>query len=309
MHKINLNIKNVILLLVLVVVANIAIAQPGQNTVIIQGVYTPTIDEANKINVSPSLIDTVYKTPDFTYNIMERRLATPFKVVPIKPAKLLGEPLNKLYSNYVAAGIGNYTTPYFEFYHSNLRSRSSKFGVHLKHLSSAGKINDYAFPGWSENLVEIYGSKFWKKSIFESSVSYKRDVNHAYGFIPANYPDSIVPADVDFAQRYNYFDATLNWYRYRLRAKEMNYSISTKYYFLQDFYHNSEHSISAKATLDWNTSFYKKFKNERLGFEIQENFFNNINDTNSTLSFNYSLLQAKFWRINCFYGCESSSEI
>ncbi len=279
MYKIEIIIKNLVLLLAFVVVANIAIAQPGQNTVIIQGVYTPTIGEANKINKSPTLSDTVYKTPDFSYQIMEKKLKTPFKIAPIKPAKLLGEPLNKLYRNYVAAGIGNYLTPYFEFYHSNLRSRNSKYGIHIKHLSSAGSITDYAFPGWSDNSAEIYGSKFWKKSVFDASVSYKRSVNHAYGFKPADYPDSIVPADVDFVQRYNYVTADLNWYRYRLRNKEMNYNISTKYYYLQDFFNNAEHGVSANATLDWHASFIRKFKSERIGFEIEENFYNNINDT------------------------------
>jgi len=95
-------------------------------------------------------------------------LETPFKVAPIRPAKLVGEPLNKLYPNYVALGMGNYLTPYFEFYHSKLRSRDIKYGVHLKHFSSAGKIDDYAFPAWSQNIAEVYGSKFWKSLYWTS---------------------------------------------------------------------------------------------------------------------------------------------
>ncbi len=279
MKKININIKSLVLLMVFAVVANMAYAQPGQNTVIIQGVYTPTIGEANKINITPELKDTVYKTPDFSYDIMEKKLKTPFKVAPIKPAKLLGEPLNKLYSNYVAAGIGNYTTPYFEFYHSKLRSRNTKYGVHLKHMSSAGSITDYAFPGWSENLVELYGSKFWKKSVFDGSVSYKRDVNHAYGFKPAEFSSVDAPKDADFVQRYNYFDAKFNWYRYRLRKNEMNYNISTNYYYIQDFYRNSEHNVNVNAVFDWKASFFKKIKTERIGIKLSNDFYYNTNDT------------------------------
>ena len=299
MNNIYINIKTVVLLSLLLLVVGNVFAQPGQNTVVIQGVYTPTVGEANKINVNPSLTDTVYQTPDFKYDIMERKLKTPFKVAPIKPAKLLGEPLNKLYPNYVAAGIGNYTTPYFEFYHSKLRSRNTKYGIHLKHMSSAGNITDYAFPGWSENLVELYGSKFWKKSVFDVSVSYKRDVNHAYGFKPAAYAPADAPKDVDFVQRYNYVDVDFDWYRYRLRKKEMNYKFSTKYYYLQDYYRSSEHSVAFDGVLDWNASFFRKLSAERIGFEIDEDFYNNINDTMSVV--NSNLLSIKpFYKFN--YG-------
>ena len=279
MYKIASNIKTYTLLLAFMVVVNIAFAQPGQNTVVIQGVYTPTVGEANRISQSPVLTDTVYNTPDFKYEIMEKKLKTPFKVAPIKPARLLGEPLSKLYPNYAAAGIGNYLTPYFEFYHSKTRSRNTKYGIHLKHLSSAGSITDYAFPGWSENLVEVYGSKFWKKSVFDVSASYKRDVNHAYGFKPANFSPLDAPEDVDFVQRYNYADFAFDWYRYRLRKKEMNYKISTKYYYLQDYYRSSEHNVDFNVDLDWGTSFVNKFKDERLGFEIEDKFYHNTVDT------------------------------
>lgn len=255
------------------------LAQPGNNKVVIQSKFTPSINDASKINSSPTLSDTVYQTPEFQYKIQERKLETPFNVAPIRPAKLVGEPLNKLYPNYLALGMGNYLTPYFEFYHSKLRSRDIKYGVHLKHFSSAGKIDKYAFPAWSQNIAEVYGSKFLKKSVLDVNIGYKRDVNHFYGFMPSNYPDSILPKDVDIAQRYNLVNADIHWYRYRLRKSEMNYDIKANYYFINDFYRNSEHKFSANSFLDWETAFYSKFTKERLGFELNENLFDNIWDT------------------------------
>jgi len=254
-------------------------AQPGNNKVVIQGKFTPSLRDAQKMKFSPSLHDTVYKVPEFEYSIMEKKVETPFKVSSIRPAKLLGEPLNKLYSNYVALGMGNYLTPFFEFYHNKLRSRNTKYGVHLKHFSSAGKINDYAFPAWSNNLVEIYGSKFWKKSVFDVSASYKRDVTHYYGFHPIEYPDSLLPKDVDIVQRFNLVSSNLHWYRYRLRKKEMDYDVKLNYYFLQDYYRSSEHKIAFDSRLDWYTNFIKSAKNERLGFEIENDFYINNWDT------------------------------
>jgi len=253
-----------------------AFAQPGNNKVVIQGKFTPSVSDAQKMNSSPILHDTVYKVPEFSYNIMEKKVETPFKVSSIRPAKLLGEPLNKLYSNYVAIGMGNYLSPFFEFYHSKLRSRNTKYGVHLKHFSSAGSINDYGFPAWSNNLVEVYGSKFWKKSVFDVSAKYKRDVTHYYGFKPTEYPDSLLPKDVDIVQLFNLVSTDLHWYRYRLRKKEMDYDINLNYYFLQDYYNSLEHKITFDSRLDWYTDFIKSAKYERLGFEIENELY--IND-------------------------------
>ncbi len=275
----HMKIYKFLLVFAIVFISSIVAAQPGNNKIIIQGKFTPSIDDASKVNTSPILKDTVYKTPNFDYKIKERKLDIPFKIVPIRPAKLVGEPLNKLYANYVALGIGNYLTPYFEFYHSKLRSRDIKYGIHLKHFSSAGKINDYAFPAWSQNIAEVYGSKFWKKSVLSANIGYKRDVNHFYGFKPELYPDSLLPEDVDIAQRYNFVNADIHWYRYRMRKSEMNYDIKTSYYFLNDFYRNSEHNVAVNGFFDWGTSFYNKFKKERLGFELKESFYSNIWDT------------------------------
>ena len=271
--------QKILVLIFVVFITNVLLAQPGNNKVIIQGKFTPSISDAQKILSVPVLKDTVYQVPSFKYDIEEKILETPFKVSPIKPAKLFGEPLTKLYPNYVALGMGNYLTPYFEFYHSKLRSRDTKYGVHLKHFSSAGTINDYAFPAWSNNFAEVYGSKFWKKSILDANVSYKRDVTHFYGFQPVDFPDSLLPNDADNVQRYNLVNADLHWYRYRLRTKDMNYDLKGNYYFLNDFFNNSENHIGMVASLDWNIDLVKSFSSQRLGFDLTEDFYHNKWDT------------------------------
>jgi len=104
-------------------------------------------------------------------------------------------------------------------------------------------------------------------------------VNHFYGFMPANYPDSLLPKDVDIAQRYNTVNTDIHWYRYRLRKSEMNYDIKANYTFINDFYRNSEHQASVNSFFDWGTAFSSKLKKERLGFELNEKFYDNIWDT------------------------------
>ena len=270
--------KLLVTILLSFVLSNV-FAQPGNNQVVIQGKFTPSLSDAKKINTTPILKDSVYEVKNFEYTIQDIKMETPFKVSPIKPAKLSGDPLNKLYANYLSAGMGNYLTPYFELNHSKLRSRDTKYGVHIKHLSSAGDIDNYAFPAWSNNYVDFHFSKFLKKSVFDAKASYKRDVTHFYGFDTSPYPDSLLPDDVDNVQRYNLVAVDLHWYRYRMRKKDMNYDISTNYYFLNDFYQNAEHQLAFNAFADWNVDLIDELSAERIGVAVDEKFYHNTWDT------------------------------
>ena len=163
-----MKINKLSIIILLSFVLSNAFAQPGNNQVVIQGVFTPSLSDAKKINTTPVLSYSVYNVTNFEYTMRDIKMDTRFKVDPIKPARLSGDPLNKLYSNYISAGIGNYLTPYFELHHSKLRSRNTKYGVHLKHLSSGGNIDDYALSAWSNNYVDFYISKFLKKTILDA---------------------------------------------------------------------------------------------------------------------------------------------
>jgi hypothetical protein len=73
--------------------------------------YEPTISDAFKIDLRPVTGDTLPVKKSFTYEIRSGLLPTPFSPEPLKPARMVGEPLEKLYKNYLKAGFGNYLTP------------------------------------------------------------------------------------------------------------------------------------------------------------------------------------------------------
>lgn len=270
-------------------------AQPGSNTVVIQGKFTPTLDEAQKINNLPSIVDTVYPTPKFNYQIMEQKLNTPFSIVPLKPANLLGEPLDRLNAHYLVLAMGNYLSPFVEYSFNSTRDRNKRYGVRLMHHSAAGSITDYAFPAFSKNQVEVYGTKFLKKSSLSANVFYHRDVVHFYGFQPVDYPDSLLPADVDIVQRYNLVNASLQWNS--LKSKKVNWNTSLNYYYWQDFYSKNENSIAAATSVDFPTDLIKSFGAQSIGFDISENFLNT--SSNDSLSITQNLLSIRpFYKFN-----------
>ncbi|MCD4736436.1 MAG: hypothetical protein K8R53_10355, partial [Bacteroidales bacterium] len=175
---------------------------PENEEITVIASHQPEVPEAFKIIINPELPVEKVSKPTFTYNIINKEFLDKVKVEPIVPARVRGESATKLYKNLIKAGFGNYTTPYFEFYANQLRSEKSAFGVHLNHLSSSGKIKEYAHPGYSNSLAELYAKKFFNSHTLSADAGYSRDIVHYYGFKPENFPQ-LEYSKKDIRQIYN----------------------------------------------------------------------------------------------------------
>ncbi|MCC6691123.1 MAG: hypothetical protein IT235_06275, partial [Bacteroidia bacterium] len=208
--------------------------------------FKPTIADAFKINSNPGYTDTTPRILPQKYAITPKPVITVFELAPIKPAKMLGEPLNKLYNSFVKLGFGNYTTPYGELFYNSLRSKDYSYGFHYKHLSSQSTLKDFGFSGYSDNEANVYGKKFFKKQTFFADFNYSRNVVHYYGYdVLAN---TIV--DNDFIkQRFSYISPALRLQSHYTDSSRINYDMGLNYYNLMDIYKTNENSVSADATL------------------------------------------------------------
>lgn len=202
--------------------------------------FQPTIADAYKINDMPLVKDSVPPVPQLSYNINPKKINTPFNVEPIKPAKMMGEPLTKLYSTLIKIGAGNYTTPYAEVFYNNLRSKEGSYGAHLKHFSSKSTLNGYGFSGFSDNEIGVYGKKFFRKSTFSGKLDYNRDVIHYYG-----YDTSLLDIiDNNYTkQRYSRIGGDVALQSHHTDSTHINYLVNLKYYNLSDYYKGSENNI------------------------------------------------------------------
>jgi len=249
----------------------------GENTLIITSGFTPQIKDARKLNQKPNFSDTIYAPPKFNYSIINTKVATSFSVRPIRAAKMSGEKLDKVYNSYVLAGMGNKATPMFEFLYSMGRSRDQRGGIQLKHLSSAGKIDNYIYPGFSDNLVRGYYDKMWKKTRFETNVSYTRTMRHYYG---VNLEDPILIAGNDLSDEanmhlYNQADVNFRFSKYKVRGNEMNYDFGLAYHYILDNYATRENGVIYDGVMDWGVDFVKSLKEQRIGVNTKVNFYNN----------------------------------
>ena len=103
--------------------------------------YTPTIADAFKIKKTPKIVlSEKTKKQKLSYKIFSAPVASTF--VP-KSGVVKGIDVGKkerLFDNYIAAGFGNYTTPFVEaFFHQNTKFEE-EYGVYAKYISSENSV-------------------------------------------------------------------------------------------------------------------------------------------------------------------------
>lgn len=156
---------------------------------VIQGIYNPTLIDAQKIDLRPEGIDTILPTLPVTYNLLPTRAEIPPRVDSLTAAKLnVEKALGQLYKGYVKAGFGLYSTPLGELYYDQGRNRKNGFGVHLKHLSSNGGLDDVGPSNYSNNSVDAFYRGIIQKNEASGRLIYDRRRISYYGY-PSN--DSI----------------------------------------------------------------------------------------------------------------------
>lgn len=256
--------------------------------------YQPTITNAQKISDNPNFNASVPEPPDLKYAVLNKQYGINFLPDTIKPASIKGEPLTKLYSSLIKVGLGNYKTPYGEYFYNNQRDKLYNYGFHAKHLSSSGNINDLGYPGISENILEANGKYQFEKYTLSGNTFYKRDAVHFYGYdkdykasnqplypILLNYPDTILTAKNTF-QRFANWGANANLKSILKDSAELQQDIKLSYYSIYDYYNAGEHNINANAELG---KFYMDhYIHGNVGLDFYNNF-NSIVKSNNALLF------------------------
>jgi len=232
--------------------------------------YEPSLSDARKIDISPVIGDTVKYHPHIQYIISPKPMMFPFKARPIKPARLAGESIPRLYKSYLKLGIGNYITPLVEFNMSTLRSRDNMLGLYLSSLSSYGKVKlnngEKVNGGYGNTTGMIYGKKIFHYATLSGNLSVNRDRVNFYGYNPlvdtTLFTDSI---------RQSYFNpgAGLRIYSTRTDSNHLNYDLRIRYDFFSDRYDYYQHGIR------FNGKLFKVLQGKTIGINADVQYFNN----------------------------------
>lgn len=261
----------ILILLIGYVIA--ALAQNGLKDIELKAIseFEPTIKDAVKLNDLPEIHDSVKKITEINYDIASMPLVSKYEAMPIDAARMQNEPLTKLYRSLLKVGMGNYTTPYGEFWLNSLRNKDIVYGGHLKHFSSSAHLRDVGYSGFSDNEGELYAKKFYKKHTLTGDFNYKRNSVHFYGYDTAEYHTTR-----DFIKQcYQLFEPVVTVQSHYTDSNKINHTIKLGYHNLKDLYKVSENNIKL------NTIFNTYVNKERLFVLFDADYYNHKvpNDT------------------------------
>jgi len=181
--------------------------------------------------------DTMKVRPYFRYDIRTKPFLPSYTISPIKAAALLPDPLPKLYKSYVNIGMGNYFTPLAEISITNERSKKGTIGLYGRHFSTNGKVElqngKKAFASYMDNDVSVFGRKFFRKNLLESSVDIIQKTRYAYGYDPAITDYS--PDKKDIRIKYYNIGAKASLASLTLDSTSFSYDFDIYY----NFFHNT----------------------------------------------------------------------
>ena len=151
--------------------------------IIVKTIFDPVVNEAYKINDKPQTFNTKFEIPPFQYEKGTKQFPTTMVFEQIKPAKVKGEPLSKLYNSHIKAGIGTYFTSLLDVAYTQTRSKNFIYSAHYRHNSSLGQIKEYGNSTFANNDLDLYAKKIWNKFSLDAGLTYNHQRQYFYGFI------------------------------------------------------------------------------------------------------------------------------
>lgn len=251
--------------------------------------FEPRISDAFKLSDNPKISDTTINIDkNLPYQVRTIRAQTSFSPEPIKPAKMKGEPLNKMYNAYGLIGVGNNLSTRAELVYNSTRSRKWDYGFAAWHHGSSGNVKDRGPAGFSDNNFKIYGKKFLFNKIVSGELKYDLNSMHRYGYDPDQNMIGGVFSDTlskgNTAQNYQNIEPRLRYKTYFKDSNKFNYDIVFNYYHYWDKQKSSEDNIYVSGTVD--RYFNSEFASVEAKLDVN-NYTNTISgvsvNSNSTL--------------------------
>ena len=166
--------------------------------------YTPTISDAFKVKETPTLDDDdTSKKENIQYTIFSFPVASTFAPSKGKAANVDKSAEEKIFSNYLTLGAGNFGTINAELFVTENISNTDYFGGMLRHSSSQGGIKDVVLDDkfFNTALDLTYGSRT-KAMSWNADLGYQNQVYNWYGIYPGLLSDATI-ANIDEQQTYH----------------------------------------------------------------------------------------------------------
>ena len=249
--------------------------------------YEPSVNDANKISFQPKVSDTAIHFQKQSYLIKPFAMQTEVSIKPLDAARVAGETPKQLYRNYLKGGVGTTSSPYLEYFGSSAANANHLITVHVRHLSSNGRINDQEwFPGFSENLGELSGTLFTDMNVLSLTAAYSRDVNHYYA--PKLFKGTKIyePTEDSLRQRFGLIKASFQVKSRSDQDDALTYNLKIDAAHLADYYKTEEMNIHVTGMVQKSTDYLSFADHQYLGLDItvdHNTLKNTLKNSNATL--------------------------
>jgi len=232
--------------------------------------FSPSIAKANKLNFSPAMDTNTAHKLKIDYLTQPKLFATNFSLEKLTAAKFIDKRSTKYAQNFVKAGFGMYMTPYAELVINNKLSNESVIGVHIRHLSTDGDIQDMAFSGHSLSSAEVWTKHIKRKQTTKIALDYRRNQIHYYGFFPEDYPLDLAATTNNFKEDINqvYSHVGLNVdVLGTFDTRQRDWAVKLGYQYFWDHYNSQEHLVDINAHMERAVAWLDA-KNQYAGIEF-----------------------------------------
>jgi hypothetical protein len=253
--------------------------------------YNPKIADATKVNKNPTIkLLNKSKKKKLTYNIFSAPVASTF--IP-KTGAIKGVDVGvreRIYDNYVAAGFGNYMSPYLEAYINSSTRFDSEFGLYTKYTASLDNIaNTVLDSDFSNFLATIFYKKEERYFDWKVNLNTERNEYNWYGLPSTNFIQNTINS-IDENQTYNYFNllGEIDF----LDSYIDNSSLSISYF--SDAFSSKEFLLNFDTDIDLPIDFiYNRLNNLKIsaGLELLKGQF--TTDYANSTELDYSIFTAK----------------
>lgn len=147
------------------------------------GIYNPTLADVAKIDLRPQAYDSILPEKAVSYQLLAVKGNVPAHVDSIEAARLnIQLAQEKLYKGFAKAAFGLYTTPLFELYYDQTRSKTDGYGLHYRHMSSNGGISNKGPADYSFNNLDGYYTAYLRQHTVQGRAFYDRRRVSYYGY-------------------------------------------------------------------------------------------------------------------------------
>ena len=235
-------------------------------SVVVRGSYRPVIEKSEKINFPATITDTLGRMEhDFQYSISPLRLKSFYEPTRIKAARIVGEPVTKLYNNYIRLGAGNYWSPLADLYWSSTRDNVKTYGLRVNHRSSWGRIPCYGRNHFGQTGLTLFGKYiFADKLQLASDLSYEHDHNLYYGFRDSLLADRGIDRDSialsSIKASYNVATWNIGLKNMQLDPNKLGYAVNVRVSDLWTVWGQNEFNLNLNGDIHYGFNINNQYK-------------------------------------------------